>query len=109
MIIELTEQEARDIEKRRKSLLERACVAGKLLLDLGAKRVWIFGSILQPECFHEHSDVDIAVEGLPVKHIYAVEGKIEDILGTDAFDLVYMETAREYIKEKILRYGSPIT
>jgi len=30
----------------------------------GARRVWLFGSTLTPEHFHERSDVDLATEGV---------------------------------------------
>lgn len=36
-----------------------------LCVKAGAKRVYQWGSVLQPERFRSYSDVDVAVEGLP--------------------------------------------
>jgi predicted nucleotidyltransferase len=66
--------------------------------------VYLFGSITRDN-FHLHSDVDIAVSGLPFKHIYAVESKIGDILGTEEFDLVYLEYAKERVRNRVREQG----
>jgi predicted nucleotidyltransferase len=41
--------------------------------------------------FREHSDIDLAVSGLPREHIYKVQSKIEEIVGGMHFDLVYLK------------------
>lgn len=90
---------------RRKELYNKALSVCCLLKHLGAKDVYLFGSILDPNSFGEHSDVDIAVRGLPEKHIYKIESQIEDMLGTGNFDLVYMEYAPFYIVDSIIKRG----
>ena len=73
----------------------------------GASAVYLFGSILR-EDFGRHSDVDIAVSGLPEDRLYTVEGYVEEILCTDRFDLVYMEEADPLLAERILKTGVKI-
>jgi predicted nucleotidyltransferase len=73
---------------------------------------FIFGSLLSGD-FREHSDIDLAVSGLPREHIYKVESKIEEIVGGMHFDLVYLENAPAYlvkrIKEKGKRYACDLS
>lgn len=93
------------IFERRKELYIKALRVCSLLKHLGAKEVYLFGSILDPNSFGEHSDVDIAVQGLPEKQIYRIEATIEDMLGTDNFDLVYMEYVPSYIIDGVKKRG----
>ena len=51
-------ERAREVAGRAASLLRQ---------HYPVKRVRLFGSVLYPERFHEHSDIDLAVEGLPDK------------------------------------------
>jgi predicted nucleotidyltransferase len=61
--------------QRRQRLRERAVQAKKIARQAAnllrqhypVTRVRIFGSVLRPERFHERSDIDLAVEGLPAK------------------------------------------
>lgn len=101
----LTEADRKLTREKRESALKRAKEACEYLLGLGAREAYIFGSVLDPEKFHLHSDVDIAVAGLPDEYIYRVEWKVEDILGGMDFDLVYMEYARDYILKRIKKEG----
>ena len=76
-------------------------VAGDLK-SLGAKRVIVFGSLIEGD-FNIGSDIDIAIEGLPVnKYIEAVI-ETEKILAPANinFDLVLYERAHPWIKEKV--------
>jgi len=105
----------RDIEEtdRRKAvLLKKAEAVCEYLARLGTKEVYIFGSILTDK-FDAHSDVDLAVAGIPWEHKYLVEGTVEDMLGTEEFHLVYMEEAPDYIvrsiKERGRRYAGVIS
>jgi predicted nucleotidyltransferase len=74
----------------------------KRLKSLGAKKVIIFGSLIEGS-FKLNSDIDIAVEGIPAsKYIEAVI-ETEKILAPVYvdFDLVLYEKAHPWIKEKI--------
>ena len=64
------------------------------------RRVYLFGSLLNQD-FREYSDIDFAVAGLPLEHVYKVEAEIEVILAGMPFDLVYLETAPSYLAARI--------
>ena len=102
--LELREPDRRTLAERKTALLEKARCACEYLRGLGAGEVYVFGSITRDD-FHLHSDVDIAVAGLPFEHIYSVESRIEDILGTEEFHLVYLEYAKEHVRNRILEQG----
>ncbi len=79
-------------------------LVGEKLKSLGAKRVIVFGSLIEGD-FKIDSDIDIAVEGLPEsKYIEAII-ETEKILSTADidFDLVLYERAYTWIKERINR------
>ncbi len=92
------------LAERKTALVEKARRAGEYLRSLGAHQAYLFGPITRDD-FHPHSVADMAVSGLPHEHIYAVEARIADILGTDGFDLVYLEHARERLRNRILEQG----
>lgn len=50
-----------------------------LLKRAGAKEVYVFGSLAKGE-LTEHSDVDIAVSGLPVGVFYRLIAEVSEIL-----------------------------
>jgi predicted nucleotidyltransferase len=103
-VLKLKAEDIKQFEEKRKEILKKAETACDYLCALGAKAVYIFGSILTEE-FREYSDVDIAVEGLPYEHIYKVEAKIEELLDGAKFDLIYIECAPEYLVSHIKRKG----
>lgn len=80
--------------------------AAELLYAEGAEEVLAFASVLKPEGFDEHSDVDIAVKGLTEEKKLSVERKLEDIFVDIAFDVVFLEDEiRSEIRERIQREG----
>ena len=92
------------IAKRRHIALKRADEVCGYICSLGAKEVFIFGSTLGDD-FRDYSDIDFAVAGLPREHIYKVEAEIERILAGMPFDLVYLETAPDYLVQRIREKG----
>jgi predicted nucleotidyltransferase len=98
------------LKKRRKILhLRRYDEAWKKLrkaLDYlnreGAKEVFLFGSIINPEKFTEHSDVDLAVRGIAEEKHLEIEGKLEDILGDLEYDILFLEEEK-YLRKEILK------
>lgn len=74
--------------------------------DFGAARVWLFGSLLQPQDFHERSDVDLAVEGLDERNYLRAVARLLDLDPSIAVDVVEMEHARPELREMILREAS---
>jgi predicted nucleotidyltransferase len=92
------------IRQRQDRALERAEAACRYLISLGAREAYVFGSILSRR-YRDHSDIDIAVYGLPEEYIYKVEGKIEELLEGSPFDLVYLEESPPHIARRIREEG----
>jgi len=91
---------------------QRALQGVKYLYDMGAGRVWLFGSIIKPEFFMKGSDIDIAVEGIPEEKRFTIEAALIDILYPYDFDLVFLDgkdiTVRKEIIEAVQTYGKCI-
>ena len=98
----------RRMRRRAAQAVEAARAAARLLRRrFGATRVRLFGSALYPERFYEHSDVDLAVEGLdPKDYLRAwVAVNEPDICGDFEFDLVTPDMCRPAIWESVEREG----
>lgn len=90
---------------RQKALarLEQACAA---LYDEGAEEVYVFGSVLKPSEFNEHSDVDIAVKGIESEKRYSAESRLSDIFTEVHFDILFLEDAvRPEVRARIQKEG----
>ncbi len=96
---------AEKTEKRRRLALARARKVCEYLIGLGARDAFVIGSVLYPDQFHPHSDVDFVVVGLPELYMYRVEGRIEEILGGIPFDLIYLDTLPQEQRDLILQKG----
>lgn len=95
-------------------LLQRAWeaahrVATVLYQDYGASKVAVFGSLAEQEWFHEHSDIDIAVWGIP--H----EPKLKTICLTlnnkdksHRYDLIDYEYVNKYFRHRVIQQAIPI-
>jgi predicted nucleotidyltransferase len=102
------------LSKRRKELkeylrqraLKRLGGAITLLYAEGAKDVYVFGTVLKPQEFNEHSDVDIAARGVPENKKGYIIRKLEEIFAEIPFDVVFVdESLRPEIREKIQKEG----
>lgn len=61
-------------------------------------RVWLFGSILEPERFHAASDIDLAVEDLPEgMSIYTLTALLDEDMRRRV-DIIYLPESRLRIK-----------
>ena len=86
------------LEERRRSALTLANqAANRLKKEFGATQVILFGSLLT-ETFHETSDIDLAVIGLPEEKYFQAVGRL---LNLGNFDLVEVQNARPEIAEAI--------
>lgn len=101
--LELRTQDREHMQTKRLLALKRAEEACRYLCRLGAKESFIFGSLVSGG--GEHSDIDVAVSGLPRELIYRVESEIEEIVGGMPFDLVYLENAPVYLVKRIREKG----
>jgi len=92
-------------------VLKEACrVAEKcarvLAEQYGVRKVYLFGSAAGHGTFHKHSDIDLAVEGLPEQQYLKALVALWDIIPPHiSLDLVSLESARPEIAELILSEG----
>ena len=88
------------LSQRRSQGMEVAHKAAKLLKqEFGAERVVLFGSVLG-EGFHEASDLDLAVWGLPESLYFKAIAQLEGLDGF-AIDLVEAQNALPHIADAI--------
>ena len=91
-----------ELEKRRQNGLKLAKEAAKLLkIQFGATQVILFGSLLTNK-FHETSDIDLAVNGLPENRYFQAVGYLLG-LGEFEFDLVEISQAHPEIARAIAK------
>jgi uncharacterized protein len=89
---------------RQESLRAAAEQAADLLVEeFGARRVWIFGSVLQA-WFHEASDLDLAVEGVALDRVGQAWERVQQALGLPV-DLVALEEAEDSLRRKVNASG----
>jgi predicted nucleotidyltransferase len=104
----LTERSAAQLEARRaeRSRVERALPEPARILAerFGARRVLVFGSLARAEGWDEHSDVDIAVEGVAPRRFFEAWALVERLVGR-ALDLVALEGAEESLRQRVVREG----
>lgn len=94
-------------ENLRQKALQKLKEAGVLLYNEGAEGVYVFGSVLRPLEFNEHSDIDIAVKGIPEDKRVYVTVRLEDIFKGMPFDVVFLEDdIRHEIRERIKKEGT---
>lgn len=96
----LSEPRRQRLEARRADLMKRATQAGMILGSMGAEEVWLFGSLAKGR-WYEHSDVDMAVLGMP-KEWYGV---LFEIFGSEIFGVVELEDAHPVLLERIRKEG----
>jgi predicted nucleotidyltransferase len=93
---------ARQQAQEEQKLLAQRCarardvaIAGAELLKTkyGVKHMVLFGSLVHPELFHIHSDVDLAVWELPEQHYYRAVANLLDINPEFEVDLIRIEDA----------------
>ena len=91
-------------EARRQRLVARSRHAAAVLRsDLGATRVWLFGS-LNEAWFHEGSDVDIAVEGIAQSRYDEAVSFLETLFG-EKVDLVLLDDADAGLADHVRATG----
>ena len=89
-------------ETMRQRALKKVEIAAKMLYSEGAEEVCVFGSVLKPSEFDEHSDVDIAVKGIREEKRIPVIRQLDEVFGEIPFDVVFLEEPlRPEIRERI--------
>lgn len=99
------------MEARRLVILIQARAAARQVIALGAKRVLIFGSVLSASHFHERSDVDMLVYGLPPDKWRNAFVLLEHWPGLEdiVIDLKFAEDLRPVFLSFVERQGEEIT
>jgi len=106
------ERRWREEEERRRQLLREARKAAQecarlLVEEFGARRVYLFGSLLRECSFHLHSDIDLAVEGLGPGRVYwkALTRLWKLLPPGVSLDLIPMEDAYPSLVKRIKTEG----
>lgn len=77
-----------------------------LTQEFGAKRVYLFGSLVREGKFSERSDIDLAVEGIESHRFFEAGAALDRACDYRyRIDLVDLATARAGVKELILTEG----
>ena len=95
-----------ETEVRRQAAWTVALRAARLLRqDFGAKRVVVFGSLAHDAWFGLHSDIDLAVEGIPPEIFWRAWGALDRLDAAVDIDLVAIESAPERLRDEIAEQG----
>jgi uncharacterized protein len=70
--------------------------AAAILKEEGAEEIFVFGSAAEGK-LAEHSDIDMAVSGIPPERFYAAAGRIYGIGGRQ-FDLIDLDDTNEFVE-----------
>ena len=107
----LAAEREREAELAREAWAEAERLARWLREKAGAREVWAFGSLALSRrgerTFHERSEIDLAVRGIPPADFYTVYGRL---LMESRFplDLVDLDDAPAALREAVLREGVPL-
>ncbi len=102
-------QQARQerVSQRHQQAWETAKRAATLLKnEFGATRVVAFGSLLHPQLFHLHSDIDLAVWGLNERDYYRAVSCLLSLTPGIDIDLIEFEHARKTLQTVIQNNGA---
>jgi len=100
---------SRPLTKTEQSELDQAQAEAKHLAQMlvkehGARRVLLFGSVARRRPLRVNSDIDLAVEGMPVEDYYQLVGDLQTASGR-LVDLVRLESVPTPLKQIILLEG----
>lgn len=103
-------EEKEMFERERLELLDRVRPAGDALRALGAREVFLFGSILRPHYFDRASDIDILVVGIPDAVLLKALGAVERATGIveRELNLVFDQMAPEGLVLEARKTGVPL-
>jgi predicted nucleotidyltransferase len=95
-----------ETEVRRQVAWTVALRAARLLRqDFGATRVVAFGSLAHGAWFRLHSDIDLAVEGIPPQIFWRAWGALDRLDPAVDIDLIAIESAPERLRDEIVQQG----
>ena len=99
-----------DKERRSKRFYEATAAVDRcahlLYEKYGVHKVYLIGSLTNPEVFHDKSDIDLVVEGLPT-HLYfkALADLWRELPAGLELDLIPFEDADSELRKRVLEKG----
>lgn len=100
------EEQQRLLARRRQRAWEVARRAARILKDeFKARKVVVFGSLVHEGSFSTHSDVDLAVWGVPAESFLRAVARVLEIDPEIPVDLVEAEEAQPSLKRRIEEEG----
>jgi predicted nucleotidyltransferase len=93
------------LERARQARAAAESVAGLLLRSFGARRVWLVGSLVHPEWFHERSDIDLVCEGVSPDRVPEADLASWEAAGGFDLDLVPIEEAPPSLRRAVETEG----
>jgi uncharacterized protein len=79
--------------------------AALLRREFAVQQIWLFGSLVHADRFHWHSDIDLAVRGLPEVNYYRAVGRLQGIDAGFSIDLIRDEDAPPALLDLIEQEG----
>jgi predicted nucleotidyltransferase len=105
-------RDSRELQRRkRKERAERIVseIADVLETEFGASKVYLFGSLTRDNLrFHQHSDIDLAVTGIPDDRFYEAQGRCLELAENISVDLVDLDSAGKSLSDEITKRGERI-
>ncbi|MFB6274050.1 MAG: nucleotidyltransferase family protein [Salinibacter sp.] len=99
------QERARQSRLRRARQAAQAC-ARQLYHTYGVCDVYLLGSVADAVGFHERSDLDLAVRGLPDdRYFHALASLRRQLPAGLGLDLIPLEDAQPEIRQKVLQEG----
>ncbi|PWH19956.1 MAG: hypothetical protein DDG58_03795 [Ardenticatenia bacterium] len=99
-------QAVRAAAARRERALSVARTAAQLLKEqYAATRVVLYGSALDPRRFGQHSDIDLAAEGISPADFWRAWGAVEQLAPEFEINLIPLETASPSLLDHINTQG----
>lgn len=98
-----------DLSNRRRRAIQVARQAADLLRrEFGARKVFIFGSLVRRGGFTLWSDIDIATQGIPPVRFFEAVGMVTGISAEFKIDLVDMDTCAPLLRKNIEADGKSL-
>ena len=93
------------LDRHRRALQAARAAAAVLRKRFPITRVRAFGSVLNPESFHLHSDIDLAVEGIDPMQLLKAWSAASAVAPEFDFDLVTQEECRPVVWAAVEKEG----
>jgi len=77
--------------------------ADYLKSNYSVRKVLLFGSLVNGDYFHDRSDIDIAVEGLPENCYYQAVGELMDLIHDFSIDVVDLNACNPGLIKRIIQ------